>query len=359
MALTYPNAKWRPLGAQTEDEMTGHDLVIVHTMVGYLTSTDRFFKVANGAGYQGTESHWGVGGPWGSDGAAGVDGTVWQWQDGRFSADANVDANRYAWSIETADNAPRLPEDIVAWSPAQVDALIHLLTWATSVEAHSSCPASWACRKVGIPRALVPDSKRGRRGIGYHQQGIDPWRVSSGAKWSTSTGKQCPTGKRIHQLRTTIIPAVAADNSAQRRPVDPPADPPTKTGKRTPRSLGVTSQGDTGPVVVLWQRATGENTDGVCGPATVAAIKGLQTKLRVAADGAAGPATLRAYLAYRGVLKYGDTDPGVRFVQAIGGVGTDGTLGGLTRTAVQEMQRWAGLDADGVVGPDTRNKIVR
>ena len=50
-------------------------------MVGYLTSTDDYFRTGNGAGYQDTESHSGVGGRWGGDAKAGLDGTVWQWQD--------------------------------------------------------------------------------------------------------------------------------------------------------------------------------------------------------------------------------------------------------------------------------------
>ena len=48
--LTYPAAVHKPLGPQTEPRMTGHDIVCLHTMAGYLSSTDRYFRAANGAG---------------------------------------------------------------------------------------------------------------------------------------------------------------------------------------------------------------------------------------------------------------------------------------------------------------------
>ena len=124
--LTYPGAAYKPLGPQTEPRMTGHDIVCLHTMVGYLSSTDAYFRTANGAGYQGTESHFGVGGRWGKDGTLGLDGTVWQWQDLAHQADANLDGNPTVISVETADNAAR---QIQPWTPAQVESLARLLAW--------------------------------------------------------------------------------------------------------------------------------------------------------------------------------------------------------------------------------------
>src|SRR3989304_4949746 len=44
----YPGAAWKPLGTQSEPAMTGHHLVIVHTMVGYLYSTDGMFRQGGG-----------------------------------------------------------------------------------------------------------------------------------------------------------------------------------------------------------------------------------------------------------------------------------------------------------------------
>ena len=204
--LRYPHASWRPLGRQSEEPMTGHDLVIVHTMVGHLSSTDAMFRRQ---GYVGTESHYGIGGRWGPDGPARLDGEVWQWQDRARRADANLDAAYHAISIETADNAPRAAADIARWTHAQATALVALISWECSREAHAQCPPEWRCHREGIPAVLVPDSRRGRRGIAYHRQGIDPWRASGGELWSTSPGKECPGPARIDQLVHEVIPAAA------------------------------------------------------------------------------------------------------------------------------------------------------
>lgn len=207
--LTYPGAAYKPLGPQTEPRMTGHDIVCLHTMVGYLSSTDAYFRTANGAGYQGTESHFGVGGRWGKDGTLGLDGTVWQWQDLAHQADANLDGNPTTISIETADNAAR---PIKPWTPLQCEAIAQILAWLCSREAHAECPSSWTCHREGIPLALIPDTKPGRRGIGYHRQGCDPWRVNGGVKWSGSSGKDCPTEARIAQVPTVIARAIEITN---------------------------------------------------------------------------------------------------------------------------------------------------
>lgn len=352
--LRYDRALYRPLGAQTQPAMRAHDLAMLHTMVGTLSSTERYFKVANGSGYTGTESHWGLGGPWGGDGALGLDGDLYQWQDGRYTADAAYQGNPRALTLETADNSPRYAEDLAAWSPAQVDAIVDWLVWVTDKATHADCPDGWECKASGIPRVLVPDSKPGRRGIAYHRQGCDPWRVSGGERWSTSTGKVCPGGKRIAQIEQIVDRVRGAE---PRKPKPPVVD--LQTGKREPLRLGVIRRGMTGPKVVLWQRAAGSPTDGIFGPGTEADVKALQRKIDVPADGLAGPGTLRAYLAYRGTLEEGDANTAVRFVQAVGRVATDGHFRANTKTAVQQMQRWAGLEADGIVGPNTRKAIIR
>lgn len=205
---TYPGAAYKPLGPQTEPRMTGHDVVCLHTMVGYLSSTDAYFRTANGAGYDGTESHFGIGGRWGGDVARGLDGTVWQWQDLGRTADANGQGNYRVISIETADNAAR---PIQPWTPLQCEAIAQLLAWLCSHEAHAECPSSWTCHREGIPLVLIPDSKPGRRGVGYHRQGIDPWRASGGEVWS-SPGKDCPTEARIQQIPAVIARAIEITN---------------------------------------------------------------------------------------------------------------------------------------------------
>jgi hypothetical protein len=203
--MRYPGASQHILGRQTEPEMRSHDIVCIHTMVGYLFSTHNMF-LKNG--FSGTESHFGIGGKWGSDLSRNLDGVVYQWQDLDCTADANLDGAHRVISIETADNAPRLPRDILPWTPKQVVSLVRLIHWLCSKAAHADCPSSWKCHQEGIPMKLIPDSKPGRRGIGFHRQGIDPWRVSGGERWSESRGKECPTDARIKQLSQVVIPRV-------------------------------------------------------------------------------------------------------------------------------------------------------
>lgn len=183
-------AKRRPLGTQTQPRLSAHDIVCVHTMVGYLKSTDAMFK-ANG--YTGTESHFGIGGKWGSD--DGLDGVAYQWQDTDYTADANYEGNHHVISIETADNAPDYPKDIVKWTPAQVSTLVAL------------CAA--LCLKYDIPPALIPDTKPGRRGLAYHSQGSKPERVAGGENWSPGD-HECPGPVRVAQFINEVIPKIQA-----------------------------------------------------------------------------------------------------------------------------------------------------
>lgn len=191
MPTLYPGADFFPLGAQTQSPLRQHNIICVHTMVGYLVSTDRYFRIGNGQGYQGTESHFGIGGKWGPDVTpVSLDGAVYQWQDLDYQADANLDGNGEVVSIETADNAAR---PIEPWTPAQVDSLVAL--------------CAWLCLKYSIPPVIIPDTKPGRRGLAYHAQGAAE-RVPGGVQWSTTPSKDCPTAARIAQFRYVVAPLV-------------------------------------------------------------------------------------------------------------------------------------------------------
>lgn len=199
----YPGAAYRPLATkQTQPPMKAHDIVCLHTMVGYLTSTDAMFRVG---GYSGTESHFGIGGKWGGDFAGDLDGAIFQWQDTTFTADANFEGNWHVLSIETADNAPKVVAGILPWTPKQLAAIIRLV--------------AWLCLTHDIPPVLIPDTKPGRRGIAYHRQGCQHsdgvgthpgYLVKGGERWSVSTGKECPGPRRIAQVIAVVIPGVQA-----------------------------------------------------------------------------------------------------------------------------------------------------
>ena len=183
----YPGAAFRPLGPQTQALMPQVDIVCLHTMVGSLWGTDTYF---HSGGYDGTESHFGVG----------YNGETLQWQDTARTADANLNGNWHVVSIETADIGTGFPVwdtndggAVPAWTPAQVDALARLV--------------AWCCQTHNIPCEMIPDSKPGRRGVGYHRQGVDPYRVAGGELWSSAYAKACPGDRRIAQIPTVISKA--------------------------------------------------------------------------------------------------------------------------------------------------------
>jgi hypothetical protein len=228
----YPGVQYRPLAArQTQPRMTAHDIVCLHTMVGTLTSTDRMFK-ANG--WRGTESHFGIGGKWGD----GLDGVVYQWQDTDFSADANLEGNHRVISIETGDNFPRLAADIEPWTAKQLDAIVAV--------------TAWACRKYNIPPVLIPDSKPGRRGIGYHRLGVQHhpdghpagWLQPGGERWSEREGKECPTRRRIEQIPEIVARVKIALSSKTTQREDEMSNPFMEDHKLTAADIAAYGRPD-------------------------------------------------------------------------------------------------------------------
>lgn len=209
MALRYPHGVWDPLGRQSEPHMDRHDIICVHTMVGSLMGTDSYFE---DEGYSGVESTYGVGGS--SDGLR--DGQVRQWQDRLHTADANLEGSDRVISIETSDGG----NSKQPWSPKQIDALVDLIAWECDPRSHRECPQGWRCREVGIPPRLIPDTRRDRRGLAYHRQGVPPSRWHRGEegwlqpgceKWSTVVGKVCPDDVRIRQYKEIVIPRVRGE----------------------------------------------------------------------------------------------------------------------------------------------------
>jgi hypothetical protein len=198
--------------------MTGHDIICLHTMVGTLAGTNSMF---HDNGYGGTESHLGVG----ENKTQGVK----QWQDGMYQADANLDGNPRVFSVETADwggvfgkwdDSGKSGDQVPAWTEDQLDMIVDIVAWFCRKETHANCPSSWKCHQEGVPALLIPDTKPGRRGIGYHAQGIVPNLVAGGIKWSSHAGKICPGKKRIWQLINIVIPKVQAKISRPAVPTD-------------------------------------------------------------------------------------------------------------------------------------------
>lgn len=223
-----PGAAWKPLPRGFTTPMTGHDIICEHTMVGSLAGTDGYFRGLT----NGVNSHYGTGGL----------GEIWQWGDTRFRSGANLNGNPNVISIENADMGPGFPawntrdgNAVPAFTPAQIEANARILAWESSRQAHAACPPNWSCHKHGIPLELIPDAKPGRRGIGYHRQGVPGYMAPGAVKWSSATGKVCPGDRRIAQIPQIIARArqiVAAESGhpiigdirrAYDRPILPPA----------------------------------------------------------------------------------------------------------------------------------------
>ncbi|WCE39108.1 N-acetylmuramoyl-L-alanine amidase [Brevibacterium sp. BDJS002] len=178
-----PGAVNRLLANQArQGRMKSYDAACLHTMVGSLAGTDGMFQ-KNGT--VGTESHFGVGG----------DGTIYQWVDTKYTADANYLGSGHVISIETADHGPEFKpwntrgDNVPAWTPAQIKAIVKILVWVHKTH--------------GIP--LRATTSVTQKGVGYHRQGVPGNGLPShlmGTKyqWSKYRGKVCPGDRRIAQI---------------------------------------------------------------------------------------------------------------------------------------------------------------
>src|SRR3954467_7474648 len=194
-----PGAVWRPI-AHSGADLSAHDILCYHTMVGSLNGTDSYFR---GEAPNGPSSHFGVG----------HDGTIYQWVDTENRAAANLNGNYHIISVETADVGEGFPK----WNMNDGNAVP---SWtAAQVEANAKI-AAFVYKTHKIPLSQIPDSKPGRRGIGYHRQGCDPNRVSGGEKWSTAYGKVCPGNRRISQIPSVIARAKQIAGGATAAPVE-------------------------------------------------------------------------------------------------------------------------------------------
>lgn len=115
----------------------------------------------------------------------GIDGTLWQYVDTTRQAYANVAANAFAVSFETANHRDAV-FDADPWSPPQMATLTRALDWLCTV--HPT-----------IPRALCTDA---RHGIGWHEQH---------PSWTTP-GHHCPGTYRVRQLTESLIPSLTQED---------------------------------------------------------------------------------------------------------------------------------------------------
>jgi peptidoglycan hydrolase-like protein with peptidoglycan-binding domain len=118
--------------------------------------------------------------------------------------------------------------------------------------------------------------------------------------------------------------------------------------------MAILKKGLSGEPVRRLQAKLGVEADGEFGPGTEKALKDWQTKNGLAADGIAGPDTFMTMQLYELVLlKPGTRGTAVKKLQEKLAVTADGQFGAGTEKAVRDYQSKNGLKADGMAGPST------
>ena len=173
-----PFATERLIPPGSSDPRISPRIAILHVDAGNADSLYDYFNGPSG----GIESHFFVK----------RTGEIEQYRDTSWQADANLDANDFAVSIETQGYG------VGEWTAEQLDSIKRLLVWLNEV--HPAIPLRKCDRWDGS-------------GIGYH--------VMFGAPghW-TPVSKSCPGPDRVRQFNDVIVPWL----SAGAEEVDPMAD---------------------------------------------------------------------------------------------------------------------------------------
>ena len=163
----YPRAVQKLIPPGSNDPRIKPRVAILHVDAGNAESLHTYFRDRSG----GIESHFHIA----------RNGTVEQYRDTDYQADANHQANDFAVSIETQGYGDG------TWSPAQLAAIKALLKWLHDVH------------DIPLEKCEVWDG----RGVGYHVQfgAPGPW---------TPVAKSCPGPKRIQQFHQVLVPWMTA-----------------------------------------------------------------------------------------------------------------------------------------------------
>jgi hypothetical protein len=159
----YPKAVKRLIPPGSNDPRIKPRVAILHVDAGNNRDLHDYFAYRSG----GIESHFQIA----------LDGTVFQYRDTEWEADANHKANPFAVSIETQGLAEG------EWTPAQLVAIRDLLRWLRKVH------------KIPLRKCPKWDGK----GVGYHIQFGAP------GAW-TPSAKSCPGPQRIQQFDHVLMP---------------------------------------------------------------------------------------------------------------------------------------------------------
>jgi len=122
--------------------------------------------------------------------------------------------------------------------------------------------------------------------------------------------------------------------------------------------MSLLKRGSTGEAVRKLQEILGLDVDGIYGPGTEAAVKEHQQGEHLTADGIAGADTLASLGLWNHItLQEGSKGLTVKKLQAALGLAEDGAFGPGTKKAVMAFQKEKGIPADGIVGPATLHHL--
>ncbi|WP_181150344.1 MULTISPECIES: N-acetylmuramoyl-L-alanine amidase [unclassified Arthrobacter] len=312
MTIKMPGVVWKPISRNyTKRKRSRTDCVILHIAVTEASSLKGWFN--NPSAY--ASSHFYVR----------RDGTIEQYLGAEYISWANGAGNSRAITVETQGMGTG------SWTGAQCKSLARICAWSHT--------------KFGVRTTLMPNSRPSSKGIGYHRQGVNPWRVSGGELWSKSRGKICPGYDRIEQIPSIV--ANAAGGSYK-----PVANIEKKPVKNPKPVAGTKNKHLSKRQVKNVQRALAGHKiyrgaiDGIAGPVTEEAIEYYQRHQLfggLVADGMWGPVTKAHYIWTKKLQSAMNKWKGYK-------IGVDGDYRSVTRGRVEDiMERNHGGAYKGVV----------